>query len=407
MFESFFYAGFEGTAGWNRHGQWIDQIVATEHDRFADDDYRRLREVGLLAARESVRWPLVDRGGRYDFSSLLPFVRASRRHGIAVAWDLCHFGHAAGVDLFEDAMPARFAEYCRAVARFIARETDGPLVFTPVNEPSYYAWAAGEAALFAPHCRGRSPELKRQLARAAIAGADAVFSVCPSAAIVSVDALCRVTAPRDALHRAAEADAFNSSVVFESWDMIGGRLAPELGGSRRHLGVPGVNYYWTNQWELGGAGPLHAEDPRRAPLATLLGDVAERYGGPVLVTETSHVDDGRAGWVVEIAAAAESLLCAGVPIAGVCLYPILGRPVWHEPTTWTRMGLWDLQRNGHGLERVIHAPMLDALRRAQRFDASGLVAALQNVRTGPAAARDTRTYPCNSWPFAGAGWHES
>lgn len=187
MFESFYFAGFEGATGWNREGAWIDQVVATEHDRFADEDYRRLRELGLLAAREVVRWPLVDRAGRYDFASLVPFLRACRRHDIAVVWDLFHFGYPRDVDLFADDMPARFAEYCRAVTRVVARETDGPLAFTPINEPSYFAWAAGEAALFAPHCRGRSPELKRQLARAAIAGAEAIFGECPWAEVVSVD----------------------------------------------------------------------------------------------------------------------------------------------------------------------------------------------------------------------------
>ena len=53
MFSSFFFAGFEGSTGWNRDGVWIDQVAATEHDRHADEDYRRIRSVGLLAARAS------------------------------------------------------------------------------------------------------------------------------------------------------------------------------------------------------------------------------------------------------------------------------------------------------------------------------------------------------------------
>jgi hypothetical protein len=368
MFESFFFAGFEGATGWNRHRTWIDQVAATQHDRYADDDYRRLREVGLLAAREAVRWPLVDVRGRLDFASVMPFVTASRRHRIAVVWDLFHFGFPQDVDPFASSLPARFAEYCRAVARFVARETDRPLAFTPINEPSYFAWAAGEAGLFAPHARGRSAELKRQLARAAIAGADAIFDVCPDATIVSVDAMCRVTAPVDRPDLHAEADAFNDGIVFESWDMVSGRLAPELGGSRAHLGVPGINYYWTNQWEIGQVGrPLADDDPRRMPLAGLIDNVWRRYGGDVLVTETSHVDDARADWVLEIVAAAETLQAEGVPIGGVCLYPILGMPEWHDQTTWTRMGLWDLILGERDLNRVVHAPMLEALRRAQRL----------------------------------------
>jgi hypothetical protein len=238
-----------------------------------------------------------------------------------------------------------------------------------VNEPSYFAWAAGEAALFAPHRRGRSPELKRQLARAAIAGAEAVWQACPGAEIVSVDSMCHVTAARDERHRDGEVRAFNQGVVFESWDMIAGRLAPELGGTRRHLGVPGINYYWTNQWELGQVGiPLADDDERRVPLSDIVRAVAERYEGPVLITETSHVDDARAGWVRDLACAAEELLADGTPLAGICLYPILGMPEWHAPSVWTRMGLWDLERRDGILDRVIHRAMLGSLRDAQRVD---------------------------------------
>ena len=55
MFRSFIFAGFEGTTGSNLLHQWIDQVEATQHDIEVDGDYRRLREVGLRAARESIR----------------------------------------------------------------------------------------------------------------------------------------------------------------------------------------------------------------------------------------------------------------------------------------------------------------------------------------------------------------
>ena len=397
MFESFFFAGFEGATGWNRHDVWIDQVAATEHDRFADEDYRRLREVGLLAAREAVRWPLVDERGRYDCASLVPFVRASVRHRIAVVWDLFHFGYPIDLDVFSASMPERFAEYCRAAARFIVRETDGPYAFTPINEPSYFAWAAGEAGLFAPHCRGRSVELKYQLARAAILGAEAILGVVSDATIVSVDAMCRVTAPADRPDLRAEATAFNYEVVFESWDMIAGLRAPELGGSPSHLGVPGVNYYWTNQWEVGAVGtPLAVDDPRRVALAEIIRDVWRRYRRPVLVTETSHVDDGRAGWITELTRAAQDVLADGVPLGGVCLYPILGMPEWHDPDTWTRMGLWDLVLEDRALNRVVHSPMLEALREAQRL---GGVGGANGARSGANGSRPrtSRARPSSAW----------
>ena len=82
MFRSFFFAGFECATGYNARGEWIDQICATHHDKHAEEDYQRLHEVGIFAAREAVRWPLVDRRGRYDFSSVDPFIAASQKFGI-------------------------------------------------------------------------------------------------------------------------------------------------------------------------------------------------------------------------------------------------------------------------------------------------------------------------------------
>lgn len=58
VFKSLFLAGFECATGYNRHGEWIDQVAATHHDLCAFDDYRLLREVGIHGARESIRWPL-------------------------------------------------------------------------------------------------------------------------------------------------------------------------------------------------------------------------------------------------------------------------------------------------------------------------------------------------------------
>ncbi|RIL06142.1 MAG: glycoside hydrolase [Proteobacteria bacterium] len=369
MFASFFLAGFEGTTAVNRHGEWIDQIAATQHDRFADDDYRLLREVGIAAARDAVRWPLVDRAGRYDWSSLDPLLGAARRHGVDVVWDLFHFGYPAGADPFADGFAERFAEYCWAAGRHVARETPGRCWFTPVNEPSYFAWAAGDAGLFAPHQRGAGYDLKKQLARAAIAGIDALRSACPQAGIVNVDAICRVTAPPGdaALQRAA--DDFNEHVVFQSYDMLAGRLHPELGGSREHLGAIGINYYWTNQWDLAQPGvPLLDTDPRHVPLREIVRNVWKRYGGDVLVTETSHVGELRPGWLRAVAEEAEALLRERVPLRGVCLYPILGMPEWHERGVWARMGLWDLVPQSPTLARLPYAPMLEALRDAQRLE---------------------------------------
>jgi hypothetical protein len=377
MFRSFFLAGFEGSTGYNRHGQWFDQVVATGHDETVHDDYAEIAALGIAAAREVVRWPLVDLGrGRYDFSSVEPFLRAASDNDVAVIWDLFHYGFPKDVDPWGDEFPRRFADYCYAAARYITQRTEGVVAFTPVNEPSFLAYAAGQKGLFAPYGIGRGWDLKVALVGAAIAGIDAIRSVQPDARIVNADPLCRVTLPPGRPDLAAEAADFNQRLVFQAWDMLSGRLLPELGGSRSHLDIVGINYYWTNQWELrsepladGTIPPLADDDPRRVGLSDLVRSVFERYGGEVMITETSHVGERRGPWLRQVAAEAESLLTDDVPLVGVCLYPILGMPEWHAPGEWTAMGLWDpLSHQEPCNGRVPCRPMLDAFQEAQRLD---------------------------------------
>lgn len=371
MFRSFFLGGFEGSTGFNRHRQWIDQIEATQHDRFADEDYSLLRQAGIKTVREAVRWPLVDHNGRYDFSSLETFLSAAEKNGIEIIYDLFHFGFPAHVDLFSEDFPHKFADYCFAVADHVAGKEHLGCFFTPINEPSFFAWMAGDVGLFAPHLIGRGPQLKRNLIRAAVAGIDAIRAAFPKARIVNVDPICRVVPPAGRHDLREEATAFNENAVFESWDMLSGRLLPELGGSPKHLDIVGINYYWTNQWELGGAGvPLADDDPRRWPLSKLIRTVWERYGAEMVITETGHVDQMRPFWLRQLSSEAETLLAEGLPLRGICLYPILGMPEWHKQDEWTHMGLWDLNTVGETLQRVQYEPMMTALREAQKIERS-------------------------------------
>ena len=58
--------------------------------------------------------------------------------------------------------------------------------------------------------------------------------------------LIQVATPPDApaLHAAYAAAA--NAAQFEAFDMLAGRLAPELGGSEAHLDLVGVNFYPLN-----------------------------------------------------------------------------------------------------------------------------------------------------------------
>src|SRR3989440_10477564 len=102
IFKSWFAGGFECSTHRVRSGKRLDLIAATQHDRFAQLDYLRLQRQGIRLAREGVRWHLVEATpGQYDFSSVLPVVRAARATGTQVIWDLCHFGWPEHFDLFK------------------------------------------------------------------------------------------------------------------------------------------------------------------------------------------------------------------------------------------------------------------------------------------------------------------
>jgi hypothetical protein len=88
LFPSFVVAGFECSTPINRYGRRIDELALTQHDRHVRQDYRLLRELGILAARDGVRWNLIDRRGRLDFSSVLPFLAAAEAEEITIIWDL-------------------------------------------------------------------------------------------------------------------------------------------------------------------------------------------------------------------------------------------------------------------------------------------------------------------------------
>jgi hypothetical protein len=371
MFSSFVIAGFDCTVSHNLSGAPINSRQRTQHATQIEDDYLMLRHLGITAVRDGATWSEIQLSPTvYDWAPLDAVISASRATGIDVAYDFCHFGFPKHLDVFSERFVQEFAAFCFAAARRIDRGTEGPVVITPLNEPSYFAWAAAHAGMFPPYCRNRAYDMKVQLVRAILAGTEAIWAAAPAAKILSVDPICRTVVPRGRPELAEAVEHFNHVAVHEAWDMISGKLLPELGGSPRHLGTIGINYYWTNQWEYGREDvPLSPDDERHTSLHALVRGVCKRYDTDILISETAHVGVMRASWLRQVAEEAATLLDEGVPLQGVCLYPILGMPSWHEPEVWLNMGLWDVEAGG---ERVMHLPTLDALPELMRLGGTRL-----------------------------------
>jgi hypothetical protein len=371
LFPSFFLGGFECSTPINFDQKRIDELVLTGHDRLVRQDYRRLRACGIQTARDGVRWNLVDKGGKLDFSSAIPFINAAEEEEITVLWDLFHYGYPDDLNPFEEPFVERFQNYCRAFARLLVRRRHGEFgvnpararFYTPVNEISFFAWAGGEVGMFAPHAIGRAPELKRRLAEAAIAGINAIRDVDPLARFVNCDPLVRVVAPLDAPWLQGEADYFNEHFVCEAWDILAGRVEPQLGGSPAHLDILGVNYYGLNQWEhQRHESVLTEEDPRRQPLSEMLAWLYTRYEHPLLLAETSCSGDDRAWWLHKMGEECLKAMANGVDLHGLCIYPVLGMTEWHRGD-FLSMGLWDSIDDP--CSRIPHQPAIDAVKALQ------------------------------------------
>jgi hypothetical protein len=344
-------------------------IAFTQHDVQADSDYAMVKRFGIRTVRDGVRWHRIDRGGRYDFSSFVPMLRAAHRHDIQVIWTLFHYGWPDDLDLMSAAFVDRFARFCKATARVVADHSDQVPFYTVVNEPSFFAWAAGHDGNFHPFTKGRAVPIKRQLIRAAVAGAEAVLEVDRRARFVCTDPLINIVEPRDFPELWSVAQGLHDS-QFQAWDMLRGRCEPELGGREKYLDIVGVNFYACNQWDvLGGILLWHIEprDERWVPLHQLMSDAYERYRRPIFLAETSHVGVGRGQWIREIGQEAIEALQTGVPLQGICLYPIIDRHDWDDFNHWHNSGLWDLRGDERGvLHRVLNQEYAGELRRVQR-----------------------------------------
>jgi beta-glucosidase/6-phospho-beta-glucosidase/beta-galactosidase len=368
LFRSFWIAGFECSCHRNSLGERLDMMAAVQHDEMAAEDYRRLREVGISTARDGIRWHLIERHGAYDWSSWIPMLEAARDAGVQVIWDLCHYGWPDGLDIFSAEFIDRFARFAGQVARIHREHVDGPAFYVPVNEISFFAWAATRDLIY-PYAYGHDNQLKRQLVRAAIAAMDAVWAVDPQARMLTAEPLIHNVPPADEPWLTQPAlDQRNSQ--FEAWDMLAGRTAPELGGAERYLDVVGMNFYSSNEWEVPGGTKLHwddgSNDPRWLPLNHLLTEIYCRYKRPLFLAETSHYGTGRAAWLNEVTREVRCAMHNGVPLEGICLYPILDRFDWEDAGHWHNCGLWDFKRSANGVyQRVLNEEYARALVAAQ------------------------------------------
>jgi hypothetical protein len=378
-FNSFWWGGYECTDQLNAFGNRVDFLPLTGHLQLLDEDYTDLQPFNVRTVREGIRWAMIEKTPyQYDWSTVRTMLQAGQRHGIQQVWDLCHFGYPDDLTPLHPMFARRFAALCRAFVHFYRSERpDGVLIVTPINEVSFMSWLGGDARGTSPYCVGQGWEVKYGLMRAYIEGSWALREADPSIRFLSTEPLINIVPPPNPwVSHEREAKRMHRD-QFQATDILSGRLCPELGGHESLLDIVGFNYYYDNQWQLHPHRHLGwndaVMDPRWVPLNELLAQAHKRYKRPFVVTETSHPGADRPVWWHMIGRECAKALSAGLPLLGVCLYPIVDRPDWDHLDQWHRSGLWDAELVPDGPpRRHLHHASAEALLQAQAVVAAAM-----------------------------------
>lgn len=342
-FSSYFIGGYECADHLNRSGERVNLLYETEHHIRVEEDYRLLLDIGISSVREGIVWTVVEKmEGQFDFSEVLNRIKIAEKLGIQIIWDLIHFGYPDGLFPTHPKFVERFENLTRAFATFYKQNCSRPLLVCPINEISFLSWFSGEARGTVPYAIGNGWDIKYHLCKAAIKSIEILKAELPDSTIVLVEPLVKVhsdgSTSDEELHNIHQ-------YQYEAVDIISGRLCPELGGKEEYVEILGANYYWNSQW-TGRDSSLYWPDPekKRMPLHKMLNDLYERYKKPIFLSETGHFGEGRVEWIEEITNECAIANINGIPMWGICIYPVTDRPDWDNIESYSHCGIFDLDR---------------------------------------------------------------
>lgn len=358
LFKSFLIGGFECSTHRRGDSRRIDVVNSSRHDIFALPDYQRLVEIGILTARDGIRWHLIESTPyEYDFSSVEVQIEAARQANIQIIWDLFHYGFPDDLDLLSGEFVERFAAFSASFTGFLLEKGFEKPYFCLANEISFFAWIAGEVGGWYPFLKFRGDDVKRQLVRASIAAAKEIRKIAPQAVLTQTDPVVNVVPSGSDPQNIIDARNYHNAQYY-AFDILLGLAEPEMGGSADMLDLIGVNYYSRNQWQHPERQLLEHNSQGYKPFSRILQEFYERYRKPLFIAETGIEDELRPEWFRHICEEVAVAVEMGVPILGICLYPIVNHPGWDDDRH-CHNGLWDYADESG--RRVIYQPLAEEI----------------------------------------------
>jgi len=372
----------------------LDEYALMGHNHRWREDLDRIAGLGVQAVRYGIPWYQVNPSpGRFDWSWLdevLPYLVDDR--GLVPIIDLVHYGTPLWLkgEFLAPDYPARVAEYAAA---FAERYRTLVCHYTPLNEPAVTAHRSGFVGAWPPYRRGERGYVAVLLAvaKGMVATAEAIRQVQPAAVFVHAeDVGLEVAATVDLAPWAAERQArrwlpldLACGLVRPGHPLWPGLIAAGASAGELELladrairwDVLGVNFYpWSNRrWRRRADGSVVAGRDRASPaeaLADVLGQVARRFGCPVLVTETSASGSmgRRLDWMTQVAQGVAQARRDGVRVLGLTWFPVFTMIDWRYRRSrrsveyhLLHLGLWDVSGQQESLDRIA-TPLVQAYR---------------------------------------------
>ncbi len=366
LFFSFMMGGFECSFHRDRLRR-LDILADSKHELYLQEDYTLLKEIGIHTVREGLAWYQVDKGnGIYDFSRFEKIMQQGSAAKIQQIWDLNHFDFPENLNPYTNEFIDRFAAYAKAVILLLRKFNKGTIFIVPFNEISFFSWIAGEIGEWAPFTTHKGFLLKTQCVKAVLAAIDEVRKIDKNVQFIHADPIMHRVPKKKNCKIVEEYAQYFEETRFQVWDMISGKIMPELGGDPSYLDIIGINYYLHNQEYI-----LHVDrDPfilfqepvcrtipfnsqKREKFSSLCYQIHNRYKKPILISETGCFGSLRKIWWRKILTQVEDMLNKGLPILGVCAYPIIDRHDWVNGSL-TNSGLWDFREDDIHLNRYAH-----------------------------------------------------
>jgi beta-glucosidase len=362
-----FATGIECSAPMVAGGVRHDQLLSTGHwTRFADDA-RLMRQMSIPFVRYGIPFHVVAREpGRFDWDWTDRALDALREEGVAPIADLLHFGVPEDISGIAD--PRLVRRYEAFVEAFVQRY---PWVrwYTPVNEPYITALFSGRRGYWNERGTDDASFVRAldSVLECTLRGAAVISQAVPDAVFMQSDA-CDLYSP--ATPAAAQLATLLSEQVYLGFDLsLGREPAPVTiewlaanGMDEARVGsfldraieapfIVGLDYYDGNERLVEADGSVRS-NPNAKGFAFMAERWLERYGLPVMLSETNMVAERAVAWMDRCWDDILRLRADGRPVVGFCWYSLTDQVDWDIALREFRgkvnaVGLVDMSRRLH------------------------------------------------------------